>query len=107
MDYCTKNDTEADFNAMMLDCGLCVEITEGEGEDAVTSVVPASNLVLIDRIGPITMQTGVDEDGNPVFVTYPEYYTNVRLLMEPTDEQDMALSAISIDPSQPQYREWA
>jgi len=107
MDYCTKNDTEADFNAMMLDCGLCVEITEGEGEDAVTYVVPASNLVLIDRIGPITMQTGVDEDGNPVFVTYPEYYTNVRLLMEPTDEQDMALSAISIDPSQPQYREWA
>jgi len=107
MDYCTKNDTEADFNAMMLDCGLCVEITEGEGEDAVTYVVPASNLVLIDRIGPITMQTGVDEDGNPVFVTYPEYYTNVRLLMEPTDEQDLELSSVSIDPSQPQYRQWA
>jgi hypothetical protein len=107
MDYCTKNDTEADFNAMMLDCGLCVEITEGEGEEAVTSVVPASNLVLIDRIGPITMQTGVDEDGEPVFVTYPEYYTNVRLLMEPTDEQDLELSSVSIDPSQPQYRQWA
>jgi hypothetical protein len=107
MDYCTKNDTEADFNAMMLDCGLCVEITEGEGEEAVTTVVPASNLVLIDRIGPITMQTGVDEDGNPVFVTYPEYYTNVRLLMEPTDEQDLELSSVSIDPSQPQYRQWA
>lgn len=107
MDYCTKNDTEADFNAMMLDCGLCVEITEGEGEEAVTYVVPASNLVLIDRIGPITMQTGVDEDGNSVFVTYPEYYTNVRLLMEPTDEQDLELSSVSIDPSQPQYRQWA
>ena len=107
MDYCTKNDTEADFNAMMLDCGLCVEITEGEGEEAVTYVVPASNLVLIDRIGPITMQTGVDEDGNPVFVTYPEYYTNVRMLMEPTDEQDLELSSVSIDPSQPQYRQWA
>jgi hypothetical protein len=95
MEYCTKNDTEADFNAMMLDCGLCVEITEGEGEDAVTSVVPASNLVLIDRIGPITMPDGT---------YYPEYYTNVRLLMEPTEEQDTALSAISIDPTEPHYR---
>lgn len=92
---------------MMLDCGLCVEVTEGEGEDAVTTVLPASYLVLIDRIGPITMQTGVDENDEPVFTTYPEYYTNVRLLMEPTEEQDLELSSVSIDPSQPQYRTWA
>ena len=95
-DYCTKTPTEADFNAVMLAAGLIDE----EGN-------PASYTVLIDRIGSITMQTGVDDNGDPVTVTYPEYYTNVRLLFDPTEEQDAALKAISIDPSAPQYRVWA
>ena len=97
-DYCTKNVDEAEFNQLMLDVGLCVE--DGEG-----NVVPASQYVLIDRIGPITIwDYSVDP---PVSTTYPEYYTNVRLLTEPTEEQDTALAAISIDPSQPHYRTWA
>ena len=86
-DYCTKTPTEADFNAVMLAAGLIDE----EGN-------PASYTVLIDRIGPITMPDGT---------VYPEYYTNVRLLFDPTEEQDAALKAISIDPSAPQYRVWA
>lgn len=86
MDYCTQSKTEADFNKVMLDCGLI----DADGN-------PASYLVLIDRIGPITLGD----------VVYPEYYTNVRLLLEPTEEQNAALTAISIDPSQPQYRVWA
>lgn len=85
-DYCTQSKTEADFNEVMLDCGLI----DADG-------TPASYLVLIDRIGPITLGD----------VVYPEYYTNVRLLLEPTEEQNAALTAISIDPSQPQYRVWA
>lgn len=85
-DYCTKTPTEADFNAVMLAAGLIDE----EGN-------PASYTVLIDRIGPITMPDGT---------VYPEYYTNVRLLFDPTEEQDAALKAISIDPSAPQYRVW-
>ena len=85
-DYCTQSKTEADFNKVMLDCGLI----DDDGN-------PASHLVLIDRIGPITIGD----------VVYPEYYTNVRLLLEPTEEQNAALTAISIDPSQPQYRVWA
>ena len=85
-DYCTQSKTEADFNRVMLDCGLI----DADGN-------PASYLVLIDRIGPITLGD----------VVYPEYYTNVRLLLEPTEEQNAALTAISIDPSQPQYRVWA
>lgn len=92
-DYCTMNATEADFNAVMLGCGLCVEQEDEEGN---ITVVPASYLVLIDRIGPITMGD----------ITYPEYYTNVRLLFEPSEEQNAALTAVSIDPSQPQYRTW-
>lgn len=97
-DYCTKNVDEAEFNQLMLDTGLGVEDEDG-------NVVPASSDVLLDRIGPITIwDYSVDP---PVSTTYPEYYTNVRLLTEPTEEQDTALAAISIDPSQPHYRVWA
>ena len=93
MDYCLQNVDEAEFNQLMLDTGLCVEVTEGED----TTIVPASYEVLIDRIGPITMND----------VTYPEYYSNLRLLFEPTEEQVAALTPFIIDPSSPHYRVWA
>lgn len=97
-DYCTKNVDEAEFNQLMLDTGLGVEDEDG-------NVVPASYEVLIDRIGPITIwDYSVDP---PVPTTYPEYYTNIRLLTEPTEEQVAALTPFLIDPSQPQYRVWA
>lgn len=94
-DYCTQNATEADFNAMALGCGICVEVDDGEGN---ISVVPSSYLISLDRIGPITMPDGT---------VYPEYYTNIRFMCEPTEEQVTALTACSIDPSQPQYRVFA
>ena len=94
MDYCLQNADEAEFNQLMLDTGLCVEITQGEGEEAV--IVPADYTILIDRIGPITMGE----------VTYPEYYSNLRLLNGATEEQATALAVYAIDPSQPQYRTW-
>jgi hypothetical protein len=97
IDYCLKNADEAEFDKLMLATGLCVEVTEGEGKEAVTTIVPASYEVLIDRIGPITMGE----------VTYPEYYSNLRLLIEPTEEQVEALAEFAIDPSTPQYRTWA
>ena len=97
IDYCLKNADEAEFNKLMLATGLCVEVTEGEGKEAVTTIVPASYEVLIDRIGPIT----IDDK------TYPEYYSNLRLLFELTEEQNKVLSQYAIDPSQPQYRVWA
>jgi hypothetical protein len=92
-DYCLQNVDEAEFNQLMLDTGLCVEVTEGED----TTIVPASYEVLIDRIGPITMND----------VTYPEYYSNLRLLFEPTEDQVTALTPFIIDPSSPHYRVWA
>jgi hypothetical protein len=92
-DYCLQNADEAEFNQLMLDTGLCVEVTEGED----TTIVPASYEVLIDRIGPITMND----------VTYPEYYSNLRLLFEPTEDQVAALTPFIIDPSSPHYRVWA
>ena len=93
IDYCLKNTDEAEFNQLMLDTGLCVEVTEGED----TTIVPASYEVLIDRIGPITIGE----------TTYPEYYTNLRLLFEPTEDQVAALTPFVIDPNSPHYRVWA
>ena len=104
-DYCLQNIDEAEFNQLMLDTGLCVEVTEGEGEDAVTTVVPADYTVLIDRIGPITIWDYSVEP--PVSTTYPEYYTNLRLLFEPTEEQATQLALFAIDPNSPHYRTWA
>lgn len=101
MDYCLQNADEAEFNQLMLDTGLCVEITEGEG----AVIVPADYTVLIDRIGPITI-TDYSVDP-PVETVYPEYYSNLRLLFEPSEDQAAALAVFAIDPSQPQYRVWA
>ena len=86
IDYCLQMKDAAEFNAVMSSCGLI----DAEGN-------PASYEVLIDRIGPITLGE----------VTYPEYYVNLRLLLEPTEAQAAALAPFAIDPSQPQYRVWA
>jgi hypothetical protein len=96
IDYCLKNADEAEFDKLMLATGLCVEVTEGEGKEAVTTIVPASYEVLIDRIGPIT----IDDK------TYPEYYTNLRILGLLNEEPVKAFDVYAIDPSQPQYRTW-
>ena len=96
MDYCLQNADEAEFNQLMLATGLCVEVTEGEGEEAVTSIVPADYTTLIDRIGPITIGE----------TTYPEYYSNLRILGLLNEEQVKQIDQFAIDPSQPQYRIW-
>ena len=92
IDYCLKNTDEAEFNQLMLDTGLCVEVTEGEE----TTIIPADYTVLIDRIGPITIGE----------TTYPEYYSNLRILGLLNEEQVKQIDQFAIDPSQPQYRIW-
>ena len=94
IDYCLKNLDEAEFNQLMLDTGLCVEITKGEDEEAVTTITPADYTILIDRIGPITIGE----------ITYPEYYSNLRILGLLNEEQVKQIDQFAIDPSQPQYR---
>ena len=93
-DYCTKTATEAEFNDLMLACGLFVEMDDGEGN---ISPQPIPFTMGLDRIGPITMPDGTH---------YPEYYTNIRVTTGLTDEQQAALDGISITPTQPQYRDW-
>ena len=96
-DYCLKNIDEAEFDALMVSLGFCVDTDDG--------VVPASYEVLIDRIGPITIWDYNVEP--PTETVYPEYYTNLRLLFEPTEDQATALAPFIIDPSSPHYRVWA
>jgi len=90
IDYCLKNTDEAEFNQLMMDTGLCVEVIEGEE----TVIVPADYTILIDRIGPITIGE----------TTYPEYYSNLRILGLLNEEQVKQIDQFAIDPSQPQYR---
>lgn len=96
IDYCIKNANEAEFNKLMLDISLCAEIKEGEGNEAVTTIAPADYTILIDRIGPITIGE----------ITYPEYYSNLRLLNGAAEKQVEMLVKYAIDPSQSQYRTW-
>lgn len=96
IDYCLQNKDEAEFNQLMLDTGLCVEVKDGEGKEATVAIVPFDYTILIDRIGPITI-------GDK---TYPEFYSNLRLLTDPTEKQVEMLAKYAIDPSQPQYRTW-
>ena len=49
---------------------------------------------MIDRIGSITMGE----------VTYPEYYSNLRILGLLNEEQVKAIDPFAVDPSQSQYR---
>ena len=95
-DYCLKCVDQAECDAALLAAGLI-------DEDG----LPVSSEVLIDRIGSITKVTGVDANGDPVFITYPEYYVNLRLLFEASEEVATALLPLLIDPSTPQYRVWA
>lgn len=96
-DYCLQNLDEAEFDALMVSLGFCVDTDDG--------VTPASSSVLIDRIGPITIWDYSVEP--PTETTYPEYYTNLRLLFEPTEEQADQLALFAIDPNSPHYRVWA
>lgn len=96
IDYCLQNADEAEFNQLMLDTGLCMEVTEGEDKEAVTTIVPADYTILIDRIGPITIGE----------TTYPDYYSNLRLLTEPSAEQVEMLAKYAVQPGAEQYRIW-
>jgi len=58
---------------------------------------PVDATVALDRIGPVV----VDE------TVVPDYHANLRFLVEPTQAQIDALSAITIDPPSQPYRVWA
>ena len=104
MDYCLQNATQEEFDTLMVSTGLGVEVADEEGN---TSVQPSSYQVLFDRIGPITINDGVDKKGKALTTTFPEYHTNLRVTYPLTEEQDTALAPFTLNPANPHYRVWA
>lgn len=84
IDFYLRNKDEAEFNQLMVDANLYTE-----------DASPASG-VLVDKIGPITIGD----------IVYPEYYTNLRILIELSEEQVTLLNTFAITPTV-QYRTWA
>lgn len=101
-DLCLKNADQAEFDDLMLLTGLCVLIEDNEGN---TIIVPASEQINIDRIGPITIW---DYDASPpTSVTYPEYHTNLFITFPLSDDQRVALTPFLVEPGVNRHREWA
>ena len=93
IDFYLKAENETVMNKVLLDAGLVVPNYEDE-------LVPAQG-VSIDVIGPFSR---FDENG--VETKYPEWHVNLRSLIELTEEQEQALTSISVTPSKP-IRVWA
>lgn len=89
MDFYLKNETEEEFNQLMIYLGLAEQCYGG--------IVPVSYQIVIDRIGPILI--------NETY--YPEYYTNVRITCGLTEEQIQILNLYTVSPGESQYRKWA
>lgn len=99
--YCLQNATQVEFDNLMLTTGLCVLVEDNEGNEI---IVPASEQVNIDRIGPITIWDYSVEP--PTSVTYPEYHTNLLVTFPLSDAQKSALAPFIVEPKPPQYRVW-
>lgn len=102
MDFYLRTKTETEFNELGLSLGLLIELETEDG----TMIVPVDYAVLVDRIGPFSKATGVDENGDPVLTEYNDYHVNIRLLFEPTQELIDRLAPYSVLPEVP-YRVFA
>lgn len=100
MDYFLRTTTEAQMDDALEAAGILVEQDMGEGELALMPVPGA----YLDRIGPIPPQ--YDRDGNIVKPGHPEFYANLRVTIELTEEQVAALPTFDPLPSIP-YRVFA
>jgi hypothetical protein len=93
IDFYLKAENETAMNKVLLDSGLVVLNYEDE-------LVPAQG-ISIDTIGSFSRF-----DENDVETKYPEWHVNLRSLIELSEEQEQALTSISVTPSKP-IRVWA
>lgn len=96
IDVTLRAETRKALDAALTAAGLIDE----EGQ-------PTSEHVLIDYIGPITRQNGVDESGEPISETIPDYHANLRVMVDLTDDQVKALGDVTLPPPNRPYRVWA
>ena len=100
MDYMLRTTTESEMEDILIAAGVAQEITDIEGE---VIVIPTTG-ISIDHIGAIPPR--VDQDGNPVSPGDPRWHTNIRAMIELTEEQITALPTFTPEPTIP-YRVFA
>ena len=100
MDYMLRTTTESEMEDMLIAAGLAQEVTDIEGS---VIVIPTAG-ISIDHIGAIPPR--VDQDGNPVSPGDPRWHTNIRAMIELTEQQITALPTFTPEPSIP-YRVFA
>jgi hypothetical protein len=100
MDYLLRTTTESEMEDILIAAGVAQEATDIEGE---VIVIPTPG-ISIDHIGAIPPKT--DIDGNPVSPGDPRWHTNIRAMIELTEQQITALPTFTPEPTIP-YRVFA
>lgn len=100
MDYMLRTTTESEMEDILIAAGVAQEATDHEGN---VIVIPTAG-ISIDHIGAIPPR--VDQDGNPVSPGDPRWHTNIRSVIELTEQQITALPTFTPEPSIP-YRVFA
>ena len=100
MDYLLRTTTESEMEDILIAAGVAQEATDIEGE---VMVIPTQG-ISIDHIGAIPPR--VDQDGNPVSPGDLRWHTNIRAMIELSEQQITALPTFTPEPSIP-YRVFA
>ena len=100
MDYMLRTATESDMNDALIAAGVAQESTDYEGE---VIVIPAVG-ISIDHIGPIPPT--VDSNDNITSPGDTRWHTNIRAMIELTEEQVDSLPTFDPPPTVP-YRVFA
>ena len=95
-----RTTTESAMEDALIAAGLAQEATDHEGE---VMVIPTQG-ISIDHIGAIPPKT--DIDGNILSPGDPRWHTNIRAMIELTEQQITALPTFTPEPSIP-YRVFA
>ena len=100
MDYLLRTTTESEMEDILIAAGVAQEATDTEGE---VMVIPTAG-ISIDHIGPIPPT--VDIDGNVTKPGDSRWHTNIRAMIELTEQQITALPTFTPEPTIP-YRVFA
>ena len=100
MDYMLRTTTESEMEDILIAAGVAQEATDHEGE---VIVIPTAG-ISIDHIGAIPPK--IDIDGNILSPGDPRWHTNIRAMIELTEEQITALPTFTPEPTIP-YRVFA
>lgn len=100
MDYMLRTTTESEMEDILIAAGVAQETTDIEGN---VIVIPTAG-ISIDHIGAIPPKT--DIDGNILSPGDPRWHTNIRAMIELTEQQITALPTFTPEPTIP-YRVFA